>query len=431
MTTQIAPALTAPLVDWTQWLEQLDPSKIEMGLDRTKQVLSQMGLSKPRVPVITVAGTNGKGSTVAYLASIFSAAGLRCGATTSPHLFDVNERISVSGEAIADADLVACLSAVEQGRGAIPLTYFEFLVVAALYWFHQQEVDVVVLEVGLGGRLDATNCIDSDIAVVTSIGIDHKAWLGSDPLRIAEEKAAICRNARPLILADRNIPNTADELAKAVGAVVYRENQDYLVSFDSSGLSLTFDGESLTIPSLGIPSVPLTNAAAAIVAVQLLRPQFGFGNDCIVEGLAKASLAGRGQRLDIDWRGRKLSITLDVAHNSDSAAALASRLADSPAKLKPVALCAMLADKDSAEVYDKLNGAIETWHLAGLHGQRGQSAQSLADASGNQAARLHHDVESALPLVLDQMVEDNQDSLLVFGSFETVAAALTWCRVHD
>jgi dihydrofolate synthase/folylpolyglutamate synthase len=416
-----------------QWLEALDPSKIDMGLERTKKVLLQMGLSKPAVPVVTIAGTNGKGSTVAYLQSIFSAAGLRCGTTTSPHLLAVNERVCVSGVPIADADLASCLSAVEVGRGDIALTYFEFLIVAALYWFDAQKVDVVVLEVGLGGRLDATNCVDSDIAVVTSIGVDHQAWLGSDPLRIAEEKAAICRQGCPLVLADRNIPITADRLAEATGAVVYREAKDYLVDDKSKGLSVIFAGQTISVSRRGIPSVPASNAAAAIIVAQLLQSRLDLSAGCIRQGIANAELLGRGQQYDLLWLGREISITLDVAHNSDSAEVLAHRLGDATkdAHYGHVALCAMLADKDCAEVYSKLSGLIIAWHLAGLHGQRGQTSQSLASAMGDQAARLHHDVESALPLVLNQMVEDNHHSLVVFGSFETVAAALTWCRSHE
>jgi dihydrofolate synthase/folylpolyglutamate synthase len=266
--------------------------------------------------------------------------------------------------------------------------------------------------------------------VVTSIGIDHKAWLGSDPERIAEEKAAICRDGCPLILADRAIPKTADQLAKGVGAVVYRENQDYQIDSQSQGLSVTVDTASIKIPTLGIPSVPVTNAAAAVVAAKLLQPRLGYSDECVAGGIANARLIGRGQQFELLWQRRSLLVTLDVAHNPDSAEALARRLVEIRSD-RAVALCAMLADKDCAEVYKKLNGVISTWHLAGLHGQRGQTAQSLAAASGNQAACLHHDLQSALPLVLDQMVEDNQHTLVVFGSFETVAAALTWCRAHE
>ncbi|MFT5062664.1 MAG: dihydrofolate synthase/folylpolyglutamate synthase [Gammaproteobacteria bacterium] len=433
MSTQLPPAKAAPLSDWIQWLEALDPSKIDMGLERTKKVLSQMGLSKPAVPVVTVAGTNGKGSTVAYLQSIFSAADLRCGATTSPHLFSVNERVCISGVPIADADLASCLSAVEVGRGDIALTYFEFLIVAALYWFDVEKVDVVVLEVGLGGRLDATNCVDSDVAVVTSIGVDHQAWLGSDTQRIAEEKAAICRQDCPLVLADRNIPITADQLAEATGAVVYREARDYLVDAKSDGLSVIFAGQTISLSRRGIPSVPASNAAAAIVVSQLLQSRLDLSAGCIKRGITNAELLGRGQQFDLLWLGREISITVDVAHNSDSAEVLADSLgeATNSSNCGRVALCAMLADKDCADVYSKLSGSILAWHLAGLHGPRGQTSQSLARAMGNPAARLHHDVESALPLVLNQMVEDNHHSLVIFGSFETVAAALTWCRSHE
>lgn len=404
-----------------------------MGLDRTKRVLAQMGLSQPNVPVITVAGTNGKGSTVAYLQSIFAAANLRCGTTTSPHVFDVNERVCIGGEPIADRDLVECMHAVELGRGDIPLTYFEFLIVAAMFWFREKAVDVIVLEVGLGGRLDATNCIDSDIAIVTSIGVDHVAWLGSDPLRIAEEKAAICRAQRPLVLADKSIPSTADALAQAVGAHVYRESEGYLVERVGAGLKVRVAGDTLSVDRCGIATVPVTNAAAAIMAAKLLQPRLNCSNAAIVNGIQHASLIGRGQTLDVIWKGKPVSLFLDVAHNPASASVLSRYLKEQTASdgRKPVALCAMLADKDCKSVYQALYGDIAAWHLAGLQSQRGQAAEQLAEAMGNPPACLHYSVEDALPLALDKLLADNHQSLVVFGSFETVSAALTWCDKNN
>lgn len=400
-----------------------------MGLGRTTQVLAQMGLLTPKPPVITVAGTNGKGSTVAYLQSICTSAGLRCGTTTSPHIFSVNERICINGQPIADNNLVECLNAVEVGRGDVSLTYFEFLIVAALYWFEQQNVDVVVLEVGLGGRLDATNCIDADVAIVTSIGIDHVAWLGSDPLKIAEEKAAISRTHKPLILADSAIPRTADALALDRGATIVRVEEDY--SFDALGtaLSVQYRSQNIDIPKRGISSVPPSNAAAAVIAAHYLPFELGVSTDHIQHGISQATLTGRGECRRVQWAGRVLSVEFDVAHNPASARVLADKL--DQLAIKPVALCAMLADKDCRGVYANLAQCIADWHVAGLAGCRGQSAEALMKAMGNPSATLHQYVETALPLVLDQMVADNRTNLVVFGSFETVALALTWFAQHD
>lgn len=430
--TKQAPPQSLELADWVRWLEALDPSKIEMGLERTTQVLEQMGLRTPSVPVITVAGTNGKGSTVAYLQSIFAEAGLRCGSTTSPHLFSVNERIAINGQAIDDWGLVSCLQAVENGRGDIPLTYFEFLVVAALLWFQKQAVDVIVLEVGLGGRLDATNCIDSDIAIVTSIGVDHQAWLGSDVERIAEEKAAICRPNKPLILASSDIPLSADNLARQRDALVFRESSDYQVVDSSDGISVSYKGRQISAGPRGLASVPVTNAGAAMLAASLLSDDLEISAAAIARGISSAKALGRGQKLTVEWHGAKIEVVVDVAHNPDSAYCLQLALGKQfLGENLPVALCAMLGDKDGESVFQQLQHSFSAWNLAGLGGPRGQTAEALAEKMGIGGASCYRDVEGALPLVLNQMLKDNQKSLVIFGSFETVASALTWCRQYE
>ncbi len=415
------------LQEWLNWQESLNPKEIDLGLDRVAAVLQKLDLAADfSCPVITVAGTNGKGSTVAFIESILLQAGYKVGCYTSPHLFDYNERIRINQQNVRDAMLCEAFESVDQARQEIPLTYFEFGTLAALVLFNRLQLDVVVLEVGLGGRLDAVNVINPDVAVITSIAIDHVDWLGNDVETIAREKAGIMRSGRPCIVSLAQPPQSLLDYAQEISAPLTVLAKDYLYQ-SLSGEHWQLRSNRLYLPELCAPSLQgsfqLQNAAAAIMAVDALDGIELPNQQQINRALQQARLQGRYQQLQ-----RAPSVIVDVAHNEQSATMLAQVLADDVTEGKTLAVVAMLADKAVQETLQVVSPQVDHWFSAGLEVPRGMPAKNMAQAvRAVQADDKITDcdtVEQACQQALSQAGEN--DRVIVFGSFYTVGAAMRY-----
>jgi dihydrofolate synthase/folylpolyglutamate synthase len=404
-------------------METLHPREIELGLARVAEVRDRLGLAQPAFAIITVAGTNGKGSTVAMLEHILHAAGYRVGAYTSPHLVDYNERVHVATEAVSDVELCAAFERVEAARADTPLTYFEFGTLAAIDHFRQREVDIAILEVGLGGRLDAVNAWDADVSIVSSVGIDHTEWLGPDRESIGREKAGIYRAQRCAICGDPDPPRSLIEVAERTGAHLLCVGRD----FDFERLAESWTWRALDKKHAGLPypamrgDYQLYNAACVVMALSCLVERFPVKMADIRAGLLNAVLPGRFQTLP----GRPVRV-LDVAHNAQAARALARTLSAQIVPGRTIAVCGMLHDKPIADVVRILAPLVSRWHVAGLPGTRGTSAEdmraALAVAGVSEGVGLHEDIEQAYAAALAEAGE--HDRVVVFGSFHTVGVIL-------
>lgn len=415
------------LDQWLDYQQRLHPQAIAMGLERVREVAQAMALGRPARHVATVAGTNGKGSTVAFIEAIARAAGLRVGAYTSPHLLRYNERLRIDGVELADADWIAAFERVEAARGSVALTYFEFGTLAALDLMARAELDLAVLEVGLGGRLDAVNLIDADVALITAVDLDHQALLGDDRERIGFEKVGVARAGRPLVLAEADPPSSVLRHAYAIGAFAIRAGCDYRVMREADHWRWLELNEELRLPypAMAAPA-QLDNAAAAIAALRAL--DLPIPASAIATGVAQARLPGRLQCLPLRLADGMAEVVLDVGHNPQAATQIARWLDVVPPR-RTLAVFAALGDKDIAGIVAPLNARVTHWWLAGLAAAtpRGLSAQVLAERvaavlEGSQYS-LAADVADALRQARTRLADG--DRLLVFGSFYTVAAALS------
>jgi dihydrofolate synthase/folylpolyglutamate synthase len=404
-------------------METLHPREIELGLERVAAVAARLRLTTPPFAVVTVGGTNGKGSVVAMLERILLAAGYRVGAYTSPHLIRYNERVGIGGREVDDVALIGAFERVEAARADTPLTYFEFGTLAAVDQFRAANVDVAILEVGLGGRLDAVNLWDADVAIVTSVGTDHRDWLGPDREAIGREKAGIYRGGRCAICGDADPPATLLAHAAAIGARLLRIHRDFDYEITDGGWR--WRGGARLYAGLPHPAMrgdyQLDNAACTIMALDCLAERRPVQLADIRAGLHRAVLPGRFQTLP----GRPLRV-FDVAHNIEAAQALGRTLARQPIAGRTIAVCGMLRDKPIAEVLRQLAPQISTWHLASLEGARGASAEelraALAGAGVETGVSTHAHVEAAYAAAVAEAGEP--DRVLVFGSFHTVGAIL-------
>lgn len=412
------------LPEWLQWLESCHPSDIELGLERVAAVATNMSLTAMTSKVITVAGTNGKGSCVASLNALLLSAGYRVGCYTSPHFIDYNERVVINAKPVTDALLMASFERIDRARGEIALTYFEFGTLAALDIFNHSELDVIVLEVGLGGRLDAVNIVDADVSVVTSIDLDHSDWLGFDREKIGMEKAGIYRSQRPAISAGLQPPASLRQVAASKRAPFFQAGEHYNFGLSAEGSAHWFwrgqnyQGQPLQL-ELAPPALPQESVAAAIQALQLL----GLPLDNVDYGcVAKVALPGRFQQLEFNRR----QLILDVAHNPAAATFLAAQLTSKPCKGRTFALLAVMADKDVGGIVKPLIGCFDSWFVGQLPtNQRAMPPTELAALLQQQGAgevrecaTMSQAFEQALLLL------EPEDRLVVFGSFFTVAAVL-------
>jgi len=420
------------LADWLAYLERLHPSAIDMGLERSREVARRLGLGRPAARVVTVTGTNGKGSTCAFLAALMAAQGLRVGVYSSPHLLRYNERVRIEGREAEDADLCRAFAAVEAARGEISLTYFEMGTLAAFWLFERSALDAVVLEVGLGGRLDAVNLIDADVAVVTSIALDHAEWLGDTRDSVAFEKAGIFRAGRPVACGEPDPPASLLEQAASLGAPVYRRGLDYELAergavWDWRGRSAC--GDRLELQSLPALDLPRENAALALQAYALL--DLPWPGERLAGVLRDTRLAGRLERRPLNWQGKRLSLLLDVGHNPHAAGYLAGRLAARPLENPRRAVFGLLADKDLPGVLQPLLPHVSHWAVAPLPTARSRSAAELEAALLACGARVQACASLAEALQEQCRRAAEGDEILVFGSFYCVAEALDWLNHQE
>ena len=458
------------LDDWLSWQESLNPAEIDLGLERVADVLTRAGLSTTfDCPLITVAGTNGKGSVVAMLEAMAMAAGLNVCSYTSPHIFKYNERIKINAQAVADDILCEAFQRIDQARADIPLTYFEFGTLAALDLFFRQQPDLIILEVGLGGRLDAVNVMDADVSVLTSVAIDHIDWLGDDRESIGFEKAGIFRTGKPVICGDAKPPKTVTEQADKLACEFIQIGQQYeaVDKSETADTGWTLSSYYSDISELPEPSLQgdfqKSNAATAIVALQTLQLQGLLASrsepvsdtqfeQAVVTGLSRIHLPGRFQQVNL-----KPQVFVDVAHNLQAAQALAgqissSRFNDGPASRgKTWAIVAMLADKDIRGVLETVSEVIDLWCFAGLKDvNRGLSVSAFVEKIPEVILQPDHDakhdlqdklwenqctmltdtvmlaetVERSCQQVLSKM--NKNDRIIIFGSFYTVAEAMNF-----
>ena len=407
------------LDQWLQYQQRVHPREIDLGLDRVRAVWQRMGA--PQAPRnLIVGGTNGKGSTVAFLEAMLRAAGYRVGAYTSPHLLRYNERVRIDGADVDDADLCESFERIERARGDIALTYFEFGTLAALDRFAQAGVDVAVLEVGLGGRLDATNIIDADAAIVTTVHLDHQGWLGPDRDAIGIEKGGIARPDRPLVIGEPDPPEGLLETVRGRGARVLRSRLHYHVYRNGAGWTwMHEDGTRLELPLPAVDAkVQIYNAAAAIAALHSIADVLPCPHGALADGVASVRVPARLQVLP-----GPPEIVLDVAHNLQAARVLARWLDKHPVDGPVHAVFGALDDKDVPGILATLGERIAHWHLVGLEAEspRGQPATTLSYALKPRASRdLHDDVATAL----DAARAARPARIVAFGSFFLVAAFL-------
>ena len=405
------PQATSPLASWLYYLEHLHAQAIDLGLDRIRRVASSLGLLTPAPVVFTVAGTNGKGTTCRTLETVLMAAGYRVGVFSSPHLVRYTERVRIQGEELAESAHTTSFAAIEAGRGDTTLTYFEYGTLSALWLFTEAKLDVVILEVGLGGRLDATNIVDADVAVVTSIALDHTDWLGPDRESIGREKAGVFRAGKPAVVGEPDMPYTIADVAAEKGAQLLQRDRDW--SYSVTNDSWSFRDAHGTVEQLPLPQVPLPNAATALAALR--ASPLNVDEAIIRRSLHQAMLPGRFQTVAESPR-----VILDVAHNPHAAGYLAGRLAEVPRNGKVHAVVGMLHDKDIKGTLACLAPEVDYWYCAPLDGPRGATAEQLmAHLEGAQA---FGSVELAWRQALQQATE--QDIVLVCGSFHTVAQVM-------
>jgi dihydrofolate synthase / folylpolyglutamate synthase len=411
----------------------LHPRTIDLGLERLRQVQHRLGWQQPKVPVITVAGTNGKGSVSAYCASILKAAGHRVGTFTSPHLRDYRERIRIHDRLVSAEELVAAFQRIEAARGEIPLTFFEFNALAALLVFEAAQLDAWVLEIGMGGRLDAVNVVDPDVAVVVSIGYDHQEYLGSTLEAIAREKAGIFRQGRPAVLGSRDMPGIVEELARTIGAPLKRLGFEY--TYGRQNDTWCFRGARWDLPGLPAPALmgdaQYANAATAIAALEEIAPRMTIPQAAIAQGLKETQLAARFQVI-ASAHARAPTWILDVAHNPAAARVLARNLRDTAGAGRTLAVFGSLADKDAEGIAAELRDCVDAWWCVSTDGERGRSAQVLAQLVGRRVAATVELADSAAAGCAAALAGAKpQDRIVVFGSFHAVGPALDWLEAHD
>jgi dihydrofolate synthase/folylpolyglutamate synthase len=415
------------LGQWLAYLERLHPAAIDMGLERCREVAQRLGLGRLAERVVTVTGTNGKGSTCAFIAALMQDREMKVGVYASPHLLRYNERVLIDGRQATDAQLCEAFSAVEAARGETTLTYFEMGTLAAFWLFQRAELDAVVLEVGLGGRLDAVNLVDADVAVVTSIGLDHAEYLGDTRESVAFEKAGILRTGKPALCGDIDPPQPLLEQVAALDCPFYQRGRDYDFSVQDDHWSwrgVDVEGYPVELLSLPLPTLPVANAALALqayVALDLPRDAARIG-----WALAHTRVAGRLDRHRVSFDGKQLDILLDVGHNPHAAQFLADHLAQRPVTGRRLAVFGLLADKDLAGVIQPLAAGISQWAVAPLKTPRSRPASELNAALLNlgAVATSHASLADALEAQCEAAGEG--DEILVFGSFHCVAQALKW-----
>jgi len=448
-------AVHETLDSWLEAQQSVHPTTIDLGLTRITKVARVLGVDTARCPVVTIGGTNGKGSVVAHSDALLRAAGLRTGVFTSPHLVRYNERICIDGQEATDAALIDAFDRIEAARGDTTLTYFEFNALAALLLFADENVDVAVLEVGLGGRLDAVNMLDADVAVVASIGFDHKDWLGDTLEAIGREKAGIFRAGRPAVLGTPEMPASIFETIRSLGAKPVVAEKDFHWAVHATGFN--YRGPTLALedlpPSALRGAIQFRNASTAIAAVEALGLGSRLTKEVVSQALRTVKLPGRFHSVPgkVEW-------ILDVAHNEPAARVFADHLAAQRVEGRTIAVVGILGDKDSATISKLIGPWVDRWIVCSIHEPRGLPAAELAKRMGlagqalgeamsaaeraTAAPRANEpaaaDRSAAAPLLVDSAEEgfaaakalaQPGDRVIVFGGFNIVGAAMRWLHV--
>lgn len=407
--------------EWVSWIHGLHPKGIDLGLDRVREVARRLRVLQPDFNVITVAGTNGKGSTVAGLEAMYLAAGYRVGSFTSPYLFRLNEEFHLLGREATDAEIGKAFAKVENQRGNVALTPFEFNTLAALQLFHDADLEIVILEVGLGGRLDAVNIMDPDIAVVTSIGMDHMNLLGDTREKIALEKAGIFRASKPAVCGCFDPPSTLKDYAEKIGALLYCQNNEF--GFTLKKNKWDWWSQEHKLEKLPHSQLLLQNMATVLMVIELMQAKFPVSRAVIDSVLEKIKLPGRIQVKEQDG----ITQVYDVSHNPAAVAVLADYLKNQPVSGKTYAVFSMLADKDILGVIQRIKPCIDEWWVAPLTGERAATQAELQQYFSRAAIKKVDWCESipaAYKIARQQAVSG--DRIVVFGSFYTVAAVLDY-----
>ncbi len=415
------------LDEWLAWLEQLNPDKIELGLERVREVASRAGLLNLQYPIVTVGGTNGKGSVCAILENVLTQAGYRVGLYSSPHLFNYNERIRIAAFDATDAELCAAFDTIENNRNHTRLTYFEFGTLAAVEVFRQREVDIAVLEVGLGGRLDAVNLWDAELSIISSLALDHSDWLGETLDDIANEKTGIARPDRPLLVGEPKPPQRLFERVDEIGAKLFLRGRDY-DTHPATEQHWHFTAESTHYRNLPAPgifgSARYANAATALQAIELLARDFPVTEAQLHLGLLAAKVPGRAHHVEIEG----IDCVFDVAHNPQAISAFVDYLSGCGPAAKTVAVVAFMADKAIPQMLELLAHTFDHWYTGDLPLPRAMKGSRLADLLRRQIQATTFSeptICEAFRRALDEAAPD--DRIVVFGSFVTVAQTL---RVH-
>jgi len=413
------------LADWLNWQEGLHFKSIELGLDRCRTVASTMGLLEPDFAVISVAGTNGKGSSVAMLDSILTAAGYKTGCYTSPHLIHYNERVRINRKQVSDDTLIEAFARIDQARGNISLTYFEFGTLAALDIFKREGIDMAILEVGLGGRLDAVNILDADVALVSTIALDHEFWLGKNRESIALEKAGIFRPDTPAVCSDPNPPLSLIRQAQELNTPLDLLDQDYKYVAKSN----SWDWKTLNVEMNDLP-IPcpynhsqIQNAAGVLRALRHLNDTHPVSEEAIHTGLQQVQFPGRFQVVP-----GEVQIIMDVAHNQNAAHILAENIKRLGNAGKTHILIGMLNDKDHGAVFRELQSITDSWHIVELDSERKTSSdillQELENLGDKKPRTVHQRISSAFSYIKQHA--ELGDQIVVTGSFLTVGAAMRY-----
>jgi dihydrofolate synthase/folylpolyglutamate synthase len=422
--TKFATTLQPKTLDeWLVFQQALHRVPIELGLERVRRVAQRLGLYQPPCPLITVAGTNGKGSCVAFLESILCEAGYRVGCYTSPHLLRYNERVRIIQRTVSDEELCVAFERVEAARAEISLSYFEFGTLAAFSIFCRHELDAVILEVGLGGRLDAVNIWDADLAVIASIGLDHTDWLGTDREAIGFEKAGIMRVDKPVVCGDSDPPKSVATQAAKLRAPLFNMGTDYgYVRNKYTWQWYGPDGgwSELPLPAL-VGEVQLANAATILMGLSLLRNRLKVGLTAVTDGLRKAVLAGRFQRIP-----GTVETVLDIAHNPDAARSLAHNLQEYPSAKRTHAVFALLADKDAIGIVEPLQYCVDRWYLSQVESARALPVYDLQRIVKTRLGLSRIGCQDNVKGAYKQACVEasHGDRVLVFGSVYTVAPIL-------
>ncbi|WP_040645778.1 bifunctional tetrahydrofolate synthase/dihydrofolate synthase [Pseudoalteromonas rubra] len=416
--SKTTPSQSSTLNDWLCYLEQLHPANIAMGLERVAQAANNIDLLNSSSKIILIGGTNGKGTTARCLEAMLLAQGYSVGTYASPHLIHYNERVRINGKTLPDQSHVDAFYALDQGRGEVELTFFEYGTLGALWLFKQHAVDYVLLEVGLGGRFDATNIVTPYASVITTIDLDHKEYLGDTRELVGYDKAGIFRTDTPAIVGDLEIPHTVTDYGEEINAELILSKRDFHFTPLPDGLRWQYGEYDLTLAQPAIPAQNVATALTVLARLNLLPDA-----ELVKQTLAELQVEGRFMQLS-----QQPLIYTDVAHNPESARYLRTQLMRLKNQgFKIHALVAMLADKDKASVIDALSDVVEKWSCASLEGPRGEHAEqllTLLPAAHCEHSQVFPSVDSALQSLLPQQHQDT--ALIIFGSFVTVAAAMQY-----